>query len=141
MFEIYELDGEPVSKLIERLIHNIPNFKKEYLWYIPLAILNEREKIIALRTIKNFSETKVETWTPIEEGQKLKIAFVVPQEIIKDVQKVAKKVKLKMPYVEAIFNFSCVARQYTLGKLAKLEPKTYTQTLNAPLFGFLPTER
>ncbi|SMP14983.1 FIST N domain-containing protein [Desulfurobacterium pacificum] len=136
MFDIYELDGEPAHYLPERLLKNIENYKKEHLWYTPLAVLNEKEEITTVRTFKDFSPGKIEVWAPIEEGQKLKLAFVVPEEILKDTESSAKRVKAKLSCVEAIFNFSCVARQYTLEKKAELEPKIYAQILNAPLFGF-----
>jgi hypothetical protein len=49
---------------------------------------------------------------------------------------VALNLREKIEYVELAFNFSCVAREYVLGKYQEEEPKIYSQILNAPLFGF-----
>jgi len=134
-FDIYELDGEPAHYLPERLLKNVDKKEKEYLWYTPLAVLNEKEEIITVRTIKDFSTGKIEVWAPIEKGEKLKLAFVAPEEILKSSELLAKEVKTKLPCVEAILDFSCAARQYTLEEKAELEPQLYAQILNAPLFG------
>jgi len=137
MFEIYELDDAPAYKIAEKLLQGLENPTPKYLWYTPIAVIDSKEEeIITIRTVKDFRNNKLELWAPIEEGEKIKIAFVTPEEIIKDVFITAKKLKKEFKEAEAILNFSCVARQWTLENLAQEESKIYAQVINAPLFGF-----
>ncbi len=134
-FEIYELDGKPAGILPERILKGVPGDKR-LLWYTPLAILNEEGEILALRTFRDYSESHIEVWAPIREGQKLKLAIVIPEDIVADVEETAKRLKERFSYAEVVFDFSCVARQYTLGELAAEEVRTCGRYVNAPVFGF-----
>ncbi len=134
-FEIFELDGKPAGMLPRKILKGVPEDRR-LLWYTPLAILNDDGEILALRTFKDFSASHVEVWAPIRKGQKLKLAIVIPEDIIADVKTTAKRLKKSFPYVEAVLNFSCVARQYTLEELAVEEIRAYGRYMNAPVFGF-----
>jgi hypothetical protein len=50
--------------------------------------------------------------------------------------KSAERVLDLMPEVDLAFNFSCIARQYTLDTRQHEEALVYSTHLNAPLFGF-----
>ena len=135
-FFIYELDGKPAGFLPKALLKHIERKKKEYLWYTPLAILNEKGELLALRTFKSFTNRYIEVWAPIEQGQKVKLAVVIPEEILRDTEEVAKNVKEKLGTAELAINFSCTARQYTLENRAGEEVEIYAKVLNAPIFGY-----
>ena len=135
-FFIYELDNKPAGFLPEILLRGIEKKKKEYLWYTPLVIMNEEGELLALRTFKDFTNRYVEVWAPIEKGQKVKLAIVIPEEILKDTEAVANAVKERIGFSDLVINFSCTARQYTLEDRAHEEVEIYGKTLNAPIFGF-----
>jgi len=135
-FFIYELDGKPAGFLPKILLRGIEKKKKEYLWYTPLVIMNEEGELLALRTFKNFTDSYIEVWAPIEKGQKVKLAIVIPEEILRDTEVIANFVKKKIGLSDLVINFSCTARQYTLESRAHEEVEIYGKTLNAPIFGF-----
>ena len=135
-FKIYKLDGKPASCLPENLLRGIGEDQKEYLWYTPFAIINDEGDPIALRTFKDFNDKYIEVWAPISEGQKVKLSLVIPEEILKDTEKVAKKLRSEIGIADLCFNFSCTARQYTLEDRAKEELEIYGSIIDASLFGF-----
>jgi small ligand-binding sensory domain FIST len=135
-FFIYEFDNKPAGFLPKILLRGIEKGKKEYLWYTPLVIMNDEGELLALRTFKDFTDRYVEVWAPIEKGQKVKLAIVIPDEILRDTEMVAQSVKEKIGFTELVLNFSCIARQYTLEDRAQEEVEIYGKKLNAPIFGF-----
>jgi hypothetical protein len=98
--------------------------------------MNDEGELLALRTFKDFTDRYVEVWAPIEKGQKVKLAIVIPDEILRDTEMVAQSVKEKIGFTELVLNFSCIARQYTLEDRAQEEVEIYGKKLNAPIFGF-----
>lgn len=135
-FKIYELDGKPAARLPKRLLQNLSERKLEYLWYTPLVIIDDRGNSHAVRTFKRFTDEYIEVWAPIKEGQRVKLAFVVPEDILKDTERTARKLKNAIKTADLCLDFSCTARQYTLGNRANEEIRTYGRVINAPLFGF-----
>ncbi len=130
-------DNKNFSYITQSLIDGIDNFDIRYLWYIPIYILDEEEGYVAtVRTFQNLEKDYVEFFGPIKENQNFKLSFATPEELLNEDLKIAKKVKEKIGYVDLIFNFSCIARQYVLEDRKKEEVEIYTSTLNSYLFGF-----
>jgi len=136
--KLYEVDyGLKFYNITKRLLKGIKNVDEKYLWYIPLNILDEKDGYVAtLRTIKEVKKDYVELFGDIKNGQKLKLSFATEDDLLKEDKKIALKVKNQIKEVDAIFNFSCVGRQYILDKKQKEEIKIYHKILKAPLFGF-----
>ncbi len=135
-FKIYELDGKPASCLPKSILRGIGEDRKECLWYTPFAIINDKGDPVALRTFKDFNDEYIEVWAPISKGQKVKLSLVIPEEILRDTERVAKKLKSEVGIADLCFDFSCTARQYTLEDRAKEELEIYGSIIDAPLFGF-----
>ena len=136
--KIYEVDyGVKFSNIANRLVKGIENSDEKYLWYIPLNILDEKDGYVAtLRIIKEIKKECVELFGDIQNGQKFKLSFALEDDLLEEDKKTAIEVKEKIEEADAIFNFSCVARQYILDEKQKEEVKIYYKTFKAPLFGF-----
>ncbi|WP_041737280.1 FIST C-terminal domain-containing protein [Desulfurobacterium thermolithotrophum] len=135
-FKIYELDGRPAGYLPKTLLKNIDGERLEYLWYTPFIIIDDKGNHHAVRTFKGFTDEYIEVWAPIKEGQKVKLSFLIPEEILKDTEKTARRLKATIKTADLCLNFSCTARQYTLEDKAEEELIIYGSVVNAPLFGF-----
>ncbi|MDN5380403.1 FIST C-terminal domain-containing protein [Thermodesulfobacterium sp.] len=130
-------DNRNFSDITRSFMKGIDNFDIRYLWYIPIYILDDEEGYVAtLRTFKKVAKDYVEFFGPIKEGQKLKLSFATPEELLKENFKIAKKVKERIEYCEILFDFSCTARQYVLEERQREEIEIYVSTLNSNLFGF-----
>jgi len=136
--KIYEVDYETkFSTIVKRLLKGIKNFDEKYLWYIPLNILDEKDGYVAtLRTIKKIKDDYVELFGDIKNGQKFKLSFATEDDLLEEDKKIALKTKKEIKEFDAIFNFSCMARQYILYNKQKEEIEIYYKTFKAPLFGF-----
>jgi len=135
-YEILFLDGKPAGLLPKRILSGIGEESVEPLWYTPLVVLNGDGQPVALRTFKSFTETSIEVWAPVESGVKVKLSLVVVEEILKDTEFVARRVKEKIGFADVCFDFSCAARQVTLEDKAQEELIIYGREIDAPLFGF-----
>ena len=136
--KIYEVDYETkFSTIVKRLLKGIKNFDEKYLWYIPLNILDEKDGYVAtLRTIKKIKDDYVELFGDIKNGQKFKLSFATEDDLLEEDKKIALKTKKEIKEFDAIFNFSCMARQYILYNKQKEEIEIYYKTFKAPPFGF-----
>ena len=136
--EIYEVDDhKPIKKIIQDLLNGIENPDIRYLWYVPIYILDDKEGYVAtVRTPAKLKEESVEFYGPVKEGDKFKLSFATPDNLIKEDTLCAKRVKEKLKHVELALNFSCIARQYVLEDKQEEELKVYASVLNSHLFGF-----
>ncbi|MRJ06408.1 MAG: hypothetical protein C6I01_02665 [Epsilonproteobacteria bacterium] len=130
-------DGKEFYHIAKDFLKDIPNPDIRYLWYAPIYILDEDEGYLAtLRTFKSIKEDGVEFYGPIKKGQKFKLSFAGPEEILNEDKRVATEIKPQVPYPELTFNVSCVARQYVLEDKQHKEIDIYTNIFNTHLFGF-----
>ncbi|HIQ51080.1 MAG TPA: hypothetical protein EYH54_03855 [Nautiliaceae bacterium] len=136
--KLYEVDyGIKFSTIAKKLLKGIKNIDEKYLWYIPLNILDEKDGYVAtLRAIKEVKKYYVELFGDIKNEQKFKLSFATEDDLLEEDKKIALKVKEKIEKADALFNFSCIARQYILDKKQKEEIEIYYKTFKAPLFGF-----
>ena len=136
--EIFTVDnGKNFRNLVDNLLEGIENPDVRYLWYLPINILDERDGYVAtLRTPVKLKENSVEFFGPVKRGQKFKLSFATPDELIGEDIKCAKNIKNKLNHVELAFNFSCIARQYVLEDRQEDEIKNYASILDSHLFGF-----
>ena len=136
--KLYEVDyGIKFSNIAKKLVRGIDNTNEKYLWYIPLTILDEKDGYVStLRVIKEIKKEYVDLFGDIQHGQKFKLSFATKEDLLKEDKNTAIEVKEKIEEADAIFNFSCVARQYILDEKQKEEVKIYYKTFKAPLFGF-----
>jgi len=135
--KIYEVDGGiNFSNIAKKLLKGV-GVKAEYLWYIPLSLLRKSDnKIVNVRTIKEIKKNYVELFGNIKNGQKFKLSFATKEDLFEEDKKTAIKVKKQIKEADAIFNFSCIAREYILDNKQKEKTKMYYEIFKAPLFGF-----
>ncbi len=134
--KVYVINYEDASLIAKRLLKNLDDDIKN-LWYSPVIIISKKGYVDFVRTFKKIKENEyVEFFGNIEVGDMLKLSFATEKMLLEEDKKVALNLRENMEYVELAFNFSCVAREYVLGKYQEEEPKIYSQILNAPLFGF-----
>jgi hypothetical protein len=112
--------------------------KIQNLWYSPIVILNDTDGIVdVVRTFKDFKEGEyVEFFGPVKNDQHIKLSFATEEMLLKSDKEEAEKIKGELSHIELGFNFSCIARQYSLGDKQKEETKLYAESFNAPIFGF-----
>ena len=136
--EIFEVDDhKPFSKIINDLLTGIENPDIRYLWYVPIYILDDKEGYVAtVRTPASIKKNSVEFYGPVREGDKFKLSFATPDNLISEDILCAKKIKKNLKHVELAFNFSCIARQYVLEDRQEEELKVYASILDSHLFGF-----
>ena len=136
--KIYLVDeNKRFSKIVNNLLDGISNPEVRNLWYLPLNILDENDGFVStLRTIKDVNDEFVELFGPIKENQEFKLSFATENKLINSDKKIAKIVSEDIKDIDILFNFSCIARQYVLGKKQKDELRSYIDTFNSPLFGF-----
>lgn len=133
---VYVINYEDASLIAKRLLKNLDNDIKN-LWYSPVTIISKKGYVDFVRTFKDIKENEyVEFFGNIEAGDMLKLSFATEKMLLEEDKKVALNLREKLDYIDLAFNFSCVAREYVLGKYQEKEPKIYSQILNAPLFGF-----
>jgi hypothetical protein len=136
--KIYEVDdGKNFAYIVNKLFENIENPDIKYLWYTPIYILNAEDSYISsTRTIKNITDEYVEFFANVEQGKFFKISFATYKELLKEDEKIAKKMIKNIDSPDLCINFSCVARQYVLEDKQTEENKIYTKIFNTHLFGF-----
>ena len=137
-YKLYEVNyGVKFSTIAKKLLKGIKNIDERYLWYIPINILDEKNgEVENFRIIKEIKKDYVELFGDIKNGQKFKLSFATEDDLLEEDKKIALKVKEKIKEVDAIFNFSSMARQYILGAKQKEEAEIYYKIFKAPLFGF-----
>jgi hypothetical protein len=135
-FRIYELNGKPAGYLPVRLLKGIHPVDEYLLWYTPIGILDEKERITAIRVIKSFSAEYVELWGPIRDGDRIRLSIALNTELLTDAEKVAKRLKSEFGMAELCFDFSCAARERVLEELEMEEVKIFGKELDAPVFGY-----
>ncbi len=137
-YKLFSVDeGKNFSYIVQNILKDIENPVVEYLWYIPINILDDEDGYVAtLRAIKDTHKDYVEFFGPVKVGQKFKFSFGEKNDILNEDLKTALKVKENVKYPDFILNFSCMARQYVLEDKQSEENKIYINTLNAPLLGF-----
>ena len=136
--KLYTVDnGKNFKEIIKNLLEGIENYDIKYLWYLPINILDEKDGYVAtLRTPQSIEKNGVKFYGPLKRGQKFKLSFATPEELIQEDIKCATNIKNKLKYIELAFNFSCVARQYVLEEKKADEIKNYASILDSHLFGF-----
>ncbi len=137
-YKIYSVNnGIKISDILNRFFDGLDDHDIRYLWYCPMYLLDEEDGYVAtMRTWVNIEDRYVEVYGPIKEGERFKFSFACSQDLLNESQAIALEAKKDIQYPEAIFNFSCIARQYILEDHQSKEPNIYITQLNAPLFGF-----
>jgi len=135
---IYEVDnGKSFVEILHRILEGIENPKTEYLWYLPINILDDKDGYVStLRTVERLEDECVKMFGPVRKHQKFKLSFATKDDLIKEDKKVSKRLAKKLDGIEAAFNFSCVAREYILDDKQDLEVKSYVKNFSSDLFGF-----
>ena len=135
---VYVIDYQDASLITKNLLKNIDNSSIQILWFSPLVILNEKDgEIDIVRTFKSIKDGEyVEFFGPIERDSLVKLSFATEDMLLKSNRKKAALIKENLKNIELGFNFSCIARQYSLGKKQVDEVKEYAKIFNAPIFGF-----
>jgi len=136
--KIYFVDEDKsFVKLLRRLLDGIDDPKPEYLWHLPINIIDDKNGYVStLRTVERLDKDYVKLYGPVKKRQKFKLSFATKNDLIKEDEKISKRLSKKMHGIEAAFNFSCVARQYILNDKQETEIKTYVKNFDSNLFGF-----
>jgi len=136
--KIYFVDDDKrFSEILNRLLKGIDEPKTEYLWYLPINIIDDKDGYVAtLRTVEKITDDYVKLYGPIRKHQKFKLSFASNSDLIKEDEKISRKLAKKLDKIEAAFNFSCVARQYVLSSAQSQEIQAYVKNFNSSLFGF-----
>jgi hypothetical protein len=128
-------DGLPFPRIVAELADGIEPMQTEYLRYTPVILLdNEGARTINLRTFRRIREEDVAFYGPIETGQKIKLSYGESHHLLQASEKAARRMAIRMPACDLVFNFSCVFRQYVLEEKAPKECETYQNALGAPVF-------
>lgn len=138
-YQLYEVDGRPINKIIEKITKNIDNFHLEYFYYLPLMILDEEDGYVSvLRTIRSIEKDSVEFYAPLRNNTNFKFTFADENDILRSDKASVIKMKRKIGgKVDLLFNFSCVARQYVLNDKKEDEIELYYNDMNSEIFGFI----
>ena len=135
---VYVVDYEDASLITKKLLKGIENPSIQNLWFSPLVILDEKDgEVDIVRTFKDIKYGEyVEFFGPIERDALVKLSFATEEMLLENNRKKATLIKENLNEIELGFNFSCIARQYSLGEKQENEIKEYAQIFNAPIFGF-----
>jgi small ligand-binding sensory domain FIST len=129
-------DGKSFPYMMNKILDGIEDKKIQYLWYTPLSIMDtEKGYMSTLRTVKSITDDYVELFASVKKGDFFKLSFATPDDLINEDRYIAKTLANKFKNPEIAFNFSCVARQYTLEDRQEEELKAY-MSLGTTLFGF-----
>jgi len=136
--KIYFVDEDKsFSKILKRLLEGIDDPKPEYLWHLPINIIDDDNGYVStLRTVEKIENDYVKLYGPVKNRQKFKLSFATKHDLIAEDEKISKRIAKKIKDAEAAFNFSCVARQYVLGESQSKEIKTYLDSFGSDVFGF-----
>ena len=138
-YRVYNVDdGYPFSLVIKKLMKDIDDFDRRYLWYTPVVILEEgkHQEIKTLRTFQHMTSEWVEFFGPVKEGQLIKLSYGDAKHLIAADRESVERLASRLPDPEVLINFSCIARQYVLEENPEAENITYFEEVHAPLFGF-----
>jgi hypothetical protein len=134
---IYIVDQEKnFAEILRRLLEGIEDPKEEYLWHLPINIIDDDGYVSTLRTVEKLEKDYVKLYGPVKRYQKFKLSFATKYDLIKEDEKISQRLANKMVDIEASFNFSCVARQYILDDKQTEEPEIYVKNFDSHLFGF-----
>jgi len=135
---IYVVDYQDASLITKKLLKGIENASIQTLWFSPLVILNEADgEVDIVRTFKDIKDGEyVEFFGPIERDSLVKLSFATEEMLLESNRNKAMLIKSKMNEIELGFNFSCIARQFSLGEKQEDEVKEYAQIFNTSIFGF-----
>jgi len=135
--KIFTVDNDKnFAEILYRILDGIKKPKEEYLWYLPLNIIDDDGYVSTLRTVDRLEKNYVKLFGPVKKHQKFKLSFATKHDLIEEDEKVSKRLSAKIGDVDAVFNFSCVARQYVLGDRQQDELKSYIKNFDTHLFGF-----
>jgi len=136
--KIYFVDNDKsFSEILNRLLEGIKDPKPEYLWHLPINIIDDTDGYVStLRTVERLEKDYVKLYGPVKNHQKFKLSFATKYDLIEEDEKISKRLSKKLSGIEAAFSFSCVARQYILNNKQSDEIKTYVKNFNSNLFGF-----
>lgn len=130
-------DGKSFPYLLNKIVSNLEDKDIRNLWYMPIYILDDKDgRVSTLRTPAKIEKDCVKFFAPLKEGENFKLSFATYKELLKEDEKIAKRLIKDIPEPEISFNFSCVARQYVLEDKQEKEIETYTKNFNTHLFGF-----
>jgi len=135
---IYVSEYMDASLIAKRLLNGMGDENIQNLWFSPIVILDDKDgEVDVVRTFKGFKEGEyVEFFGPVPNNSKIKLSFATEDMLIENDKVEANKIKNDMNEIELGFNFSCIARQFALGKRKEEETKIYSEIFNAPIFGF-----
>ena len=136
--KVYVVDYHDASMIAKTLLKGMENPSIQTLWFSPLVILNEEDgEVDIVRTFKDLKDGEyVEFFGPIERDSLVKLSFATEDMLLEEDRKKARLIKEKMNEIELGFNFSCIARQFSLGEKQEDEVKEYAQIFNTTIFGF-----
>ncbi|WP_456480477.1 FIST N-terminal domain-containing protein [Nautilia sp.] len=135
--KIYTVDYDKnFSDILRRILKGIKNPKEEYLWYLPINIMDDDGYVSTLRTVEKLENEYIKLYGPVKKHQKFKLSFATKYDLIREDERLSKKLAKKLDKIEAAFNFSCVARQYILDDKQRCEPRIYVENFGSHLFGF-----
>ena len=137
-YDLYSVvSNKKFIEVVNSILRGIENPEVKYLWYAPLYMIDDESGCVAtLRTIKEIKDDHVVLFGPIKNGDKFKLSFAIPDDLIEEDREVAIRLKQRVNKPELAFNFSCIARQYIMEEKEIEEPKIYSNILNTNLFGF-----
>jgi len=136
--KVYVTEYQDASLIAKRLLNGMKDENIQNLWFSPVVILDDEDgEVDVVRTFKSFKEGEyTEFFGPVPSNSKMKLSFATEEMLLESDKIQAKKIKDKLNEIEVGLNFSCIARQYALGDRQKYESKLYSETFNAPIFGF-----
>jgi len=135
--KIYTVDyDKSFAEILRRILDGIDKPKEEYLWHLPINIMDDDGYVATLRTVEKLEKDYVKVYGPVKKHQKFKLSFATKDDLIKEDEKISLRLSKAFEDAEATFNFSCVARQYILSDRQGDEPKTYVKNFDTHLFGF-----
>ena len=130
-------DGKSASYMARKMLEHIGDSDVRYLWYVPFSLLNSQNGYVkSMRTIADIKDEYVEFFAPIKEGDFFKLSFATPEDLIEEDARTARRVVRKFPSPEAVFDFSCIARQYVLEEKQEEELQVIADVIRKGLFGF-----
>ncbi len=134
---VYVAEYTDASLIAKKLLNGM-NDDITNLWFSPMVVLDDKDGIVdVVRTFKSYKEGEfVEFFGPISNGSYVKLSFATEEMLLNSDKREAEKIKEKLKEIELGFNFSCVARQFALGKRQTEESALYSEFFNSSVFGF-----
>lgn len=137
-YDLYSVaNSRKFIEVINRILRGIENPEVKLLWYAPLYMIDDQSgSVVTLRTIKEIRDDHVVLFGPIKNGDKFKLSFAIPEDLIEEDKEAAIRLKKRVSTPDLAFNFSCIARQYIMEDKDIEEPIVYSDILGTNLFGF-----